>query len=92
MNFPTTKKLAGAMCVALAAAAAAPTVASAQQEQDERVTEVRPRQAGGVRGRGLLNSGIYPYDPRFAAAADLRFRCDVDYRGYVRDVDINRRR
>ena len=23
--------------------------------------------------------------------ADLSFRCDVDNRGYVRDVDINRR-
>ena len=27
----------------------------------------------------------------YAQRADLSFKCDVDYRGYVRDVDINRR-
>ena len=26
-----------------------------------------------------------------AQPADLKFKCDVDYRGYVRDVDIDRR-
>ena len=27
-----------------------------------------------------------------AANADLTFKCDVDYRGYIRDIDIERRR
>jgi hypothetical protein len=59
----------------------------------------------GMRIRGLASSGRYAsngYGPYGAgaygalgygynAAADLSFRCDVDYRGYVRNVDINRR-
>lgn len=63
------------------------------------VTDVRPRR-NMVRVRGLANSGAnygpygvgaygavgYGYQP------DLSFKCDVDYRGYVRDIDINRRR
>jgi hypothetical protein len=52
------------------------------------ITDVHPRQAGGVRVRGLISSGAYAYDPRFAAAADLKFRCDIDYRGYVYDVRL----
>jgi hypothetical protein len=51
------------------------------------VTRVTPT-SGGVRVRGLASSGRYGYGYN---AADLSFRCDVDYRGYVRDVDINRR-
>lgn len=63
------------------------------------VTDVRPRR-NMVRVRGLANSGSnygaygvgaygavgYGYQP------DLTFKCDVDYRGYVRDIDIMRRR
>src|SRR5690349_2793794 len=59
----------------------------------------------GMRIRGLASSGRYAYNGYgpygygaygalgygYAASADLSFRCDVDYRGYVRDVDINRR-
>lgn len=51
------------------------------------VTRVTPNQSG-VRVRGLASSGRYGYGYN---AADLSFRCDVDYRGYVRDVDIHRR-
>jgi hypothetical protein len=36
----------------------------------------------GVGAYGMLGSNYAP---------DLSFKCDVDYRGYVRDVDINRR-
>jgi hypothetical protein len=40
-----------------------------------------------TRVRGLASSGRYGgYN-----TADLSFKCDVDYRGYVRDLDINRR-
>jgi hypothetical protein len=43
-----------------------------------------------VRVRGLASSGrtAYGYGVGYP---DLSFKCDVDYRGYVRDVDINRR-
>jgi hypothetical protein len=61
---------------------------------------------GYTRVRGIATSGRYAYNGyspygvgaygalgyNTAAAADLSFKCDVDYRGYVRDVDINRRR
>ena len=52
------------------------------------VTRVSPNN-GYVRVRGLASSGRYSgyaYN-----SADLSFKCDVDYRGYVRNVDINRR-
>ena len=58
----------------------------------------------GMRIRGLASSGRYAsngYGPYGVGAygalgyggaqADLSFRCDVDYRGFVRDVNINRR-
>lgn len=64
------------------------------------VTRVAPRRST-VRVTGLANSGRYAYNPygygMYGGAgagyqADLSFRCDVDYRGRVRDVDIMRRR
>jgi hypothetical protein len=59
----------------------------------------------GMRIRGVASSGRYAYNNYgpygygaygalgygYNASADLSWRCDVDYRGYVRDVDINRR-
>ncbi len=69
------------------------------------ITRQYPRSNGHVRVRGVASSGRYAYNGygpygvgaygalgyNYAAAADLSFKCDVDYRGYVRDVDINRR-
>jgi len=64
------------------------------------VTRVDPR-GSTVRVRGLANSGRYAYSPygygMYGAAgagyqADLSFKCDVDYRGRIRDIDIIRRR
>jgi hypothetical protein len=63
------------------------------------------RTSSGLRVRGLASSGRYAYNPYgaygsgaygalgygYASQADLSFKCDVDYRGYVRDIDINRR-
>lgn len=63
------------------------------------ITQVNPRR-NMVRVRGLANSGSnygaygvgaygaagYGYQP------DLTFKCDVDFNGYVRDIDIMRRR
>lgn len=52
------------------------------------VTRVTPNN-GYTRVRGLASSGRYAYG--YGNTADLSFRCDVDYRGYVRNVDIRRR-
>jgi len=63
------------------------------------VTSVDPRRTT-IRVRGLATSGRYAYNPYgygyYGAVGagytpDIQFRCDVDYRGYVRDVDIRRR-
>ena len=65
------------------------------------VTQVTPRQ-NSVRVRGVASTGRMAYNPygagyygtlgaNYALQPDLSFRCDVDYRGFVRDVDINRR-
>lgn len=68
------------------------------------ITSSTPTRSG-MRIRGLASSGRYAYNNYgpygygaygalgygYNASADLSFRCDVDYRGYVRDVDINRR-
>lgn len=65
------------------------------------ITQVNPRR-NSVRVRGVASSGRLAHNPygvgaygmlgsNYGAAADLRFNCTVDYRGFVRDVDINRR-
>ena len=56
------------------------------------------RRSNGIRVHGMLGNGrVYnqPYDPRFPngdgdrwGRRDVAFRCDVDYRGYVRNVRI----
>ena len=61
------------------------------------------RRLNGVRVHGILDAGLYrnhPYDPRYGyggggggygyGAGDLSFRCDVDYRGYVTNVRLDR--
>lgn len=66
------------------------------------ITQVDPDR-NRVQVRGLASSGAnYGYGPYGAGAygaygygyaqPDLRFECDVDYRGRIRDIDINRRR
>ena len=66
------------------------------------ITSVQPR-SNTIRVRGLASSGRMAsngYGPYgvgaygaygYAYQPDLSFSCTVDYRGYVRDVDINRR-
>ena len=60
------------------------------------VTRVEPR-SNSLRVRGYATSGRgygNGYGNAYGgynAPADLSFRCDIDYRGYVRDVDIDRR-
>ncbi|QIL03103.1 hypothetical protein G7078_10150 [Sphingomonas sinipercae] len=66
------------------------------------ITRVERRSNTTTRVRGLASSGMnmgygynqgYGYNPYQGAQAqaDLSFKCDIDYRGYVRDIDINRR-
>jgi hypothetical protein len=68
------------------------------------ITSTTPTR-NGMRIRGVASSGRYAYNNYgpygygaygalgygYANSADLSWKCDVDYRGYVRDVDINRR-
>ncbi|HVJ70418.1 MAG TPA: hypothetical protein VM531_02740 [Sphingomicrobium sp.] len=63
------------------------------------VTQVTPRR-NTVRVRGVASTGRMAYNQYGMGyygtlganyQPDLTFSCDVDYRGYVRDVDINRR-
>lgn len=65
------------------------------------VSQVNPNR-NRIRVRGFASSGRYAYNPygygyygavgsQYGQPADLSFRCDVDYNGRVRDVDINRR-
>ena len=64
------------------------------------VTQISPNRRS-MTVRGLATSGrAYAYSPygygAYGAAGynyrpDLSFRCSVDYRGYIRDVDIYRR-
>lgn len=69
------------------------------------VTQETRNRYGGMRIHGLASSGRYAYNNYgpygvgaygalgygYNNAADLTFRCDVDFNGYVRNVDINRR-
>lgn len=65
------------------------------------ITRVNPNR-NVVRVRGIASSGRLAYNPygvgaygmlgsNYALRPDLSFRCSVDYRGFVRDVDIDRR-
>jgi len=61
------------------------------------ITDVQ-RRSFGVRVRGMLGNGRrynQPYDQQFPngggnrwGRGDVSFRCDVDYRGYVRNVRL----
>jgi hypothetical protein len=46
--------------------------------------------AYGYQGQGYQGQGYQ--DPRYAAQGDLTFRCNVDYRGAVSNIRINRNR
>lgn len=63
------------------------------------ITEARPLRTH-IRVRGIATSGRYSYNPYgygyygslgAGYTPDLEFRCNVDYNGYVRSVDIRRR-
>ena len=64
------------------------------------ITRIDQRSNTTLRVRGTATSGMnygrYGYGAYgavgYAMAPDLTFKCDVDYRGYIRDIDIDRRR
>jgi hypothetical protein len=55
------------------------------------------RDYGVIHVTGIASSGYGPYGVgaygalAYGDRADLMFRCDVDDRGFIRDVDIDRR-
>ena len=75
-------------------------VNTATQGRVLNITRVTPTRST-VRVRGLATSGrAMAYNPYGAGyygsygynyQPDLSFKCDIDYNGYIRDIDINRR-
>ena len=54
------------------------------------ISRVEPRPNGEVLVRGVANSGRYAYGYNGQGQVDLTWKCKVDYRGFIRDIDINR--
>jgi hypothetical protein len=55
------------------------------------ISRVEPRSNGGLTVRGVASSGRYvAYGYGEQSPIDLTFRCKVDYRGFVTDIDIDR--
>ena len=50
------------------------------------ISRVEPRNNGGLTVRGVASSGVYAG----GQTPDITWKCKVDYRGYVSDVDLNR--
>jgi len=54
------------------------------------ISRVEPRSNGELMVRGVANSGRYAYGYDGQGQVDLTWKCRVDYRGFVRGIDINR--
>lgn len=54
------------------------------------ISRVEPRGNGELTVRGVATSGNYAYGYSGQGQVDLTWKCRIDYRGYVRDIDINR--
>jgi hypothetical protein len=54
------------------------------------ISRVEPRNNGELVVRGVANSGRFAYVYNGQGQVDLTWKCRVDYRGFVRDIDINR--
>jgi hypothetical protein len=54
------------------------------------ISRVEPRSNGELLVRGVANSGRFAYGYNGQGQVDLTWKCRVDYRGFVRDIDINR--
>ena len=54
------------------------------------ISSVSPRNDGGIAVRGVAASGRYGGYGDGAQSPDLTFRCRTDFRGFIREVTINR--
>ncbi|HKX92947.1 MAG TPA: hypothetical protein VJM15_11065 [Sphingomicrobium sp.] len=58
------------------------------------ISRVEPRSNGGLTVRGVASSGMYAgygaYGYNNQGQVDLTWKCKVDYRGFVSDIDIDR--
>ena len=54
------------------------------------ISRVEPRSNGELVVRGVANSGRTAYGYNGQGQVDLTWKCKVDYRGFIRDIDINR--
>ncbi|MFL6759126.1 hypothetical protein [Sphingomonas sp.] len=54
------------------------------------ISRVEPRGNGGLTVRGVASSGRYGSAYGGQGQVDLTWRCKVDYRGFVSDVNIDR--
>ena len=53
------------------------------------ISSVSPRADGGIAVRGVAASGRYG-GYGYAQSPDLTWRCRTDFRGYIREVTVNR--
>jgi hypothetical protein len=53
------------------------------------ISQVSPRNDGGITIRGVASSGRYGYGYG-GQTPDLTFRCRTDFRGVIREVTVNR--
>lgn len=58
------------------------------------ITSVEPRSSGKMRVRGIATTNAYGagyggYNG-YANGGELAFKCNVDYRGYITDIDLDR--
>ena len=54
------------------------------------ISRVEPRSNGGLTVRGVASSGRYAGAYGGQPPVDLTWKCKVDYRGFISDVDIDR--
>lgn len=54
------------------------------------ISSVSPRDDGGIAVRGVATSGRYGGYAYGQQAPDLTWRCRTDFRGYIREVTVNR--
>ena len=54
------------------------------------ISSVSPRNDGGIAVRGVAASGRYVGYGYGGQSPDLTFRCRTDFRGFIREVTINR--
>ena len=54
------------------------------------VSRVEPRSNGGFTVRGVASSGVAAGYGYAGNSPDLTWKCRIDYRGYISDIDVDR--